>query len=656
MHRSAPKSLLAFPDRISNFYIAIAVFSVVIGSYLAAVVGGLLVLRPQMVWPVWPGCAFLVAILLLTPRRIWPILLAAGLTGFFLYDLRAGLETRFTSLLILADSVEIVIAALGVSYSLGSVPRLNSLKSLAKYSLFSVFLAPISVASIGALAYGGDYAVWWKISFFTEALALFTLTPAILTWVDAIRTRANHSRTYYLELVAQQISLIGVAYIVFLFPSDGNRPFLLYSMVPFLLWSALRFGILGVSTSLSFVVCVSIWGVIHGRGPFAGPGPLENVLNLQLFILVASSSFMALAALVEEHKQSLRESEESEARFRLVSDTAPVMIWMTGPDKLCTYVNQAWLEFAGRPIEAELGKGWTERIHREDLEHCMNIYSRSFDRRESFRMEHRFLRHDGQYRWVFGVGVPRFHPDGTFAGYIGSCLDVTEQKQAAEALSTVSRKLLQAHEEERAWLARELHDDINQRVALLGMSLDAVIHKVPVSANDARLLLREAEQQIRNLGDDIQGLSHRLHSSKLEYLGLASAAAAFCREVSEHHGVEIDFQCDVIPKHLDQEISFCLFRVLQEALQNASKHSGSQRFQVILKYSPKEIILTVSDWGIGFDPGEISKGRGLGLTSMRERLKLVKGELSIESRNLGGTTVHARVPLSPALHSMDSVT
>ena len=270
-------------------------------------------------------------------------------------------------------------------------------------------------------------------------------------------------------------------------------------------------------------------------------------------------------------------------------------------------------------------------------------------------MEYRFLRHDGQYRWVCGLSVPRFNPDGTFAGYIGSCLDVTEQKQAAEALSTVSRKLIQAHEEERAWIARELHDDINQRVALLGMSLDTVIHKVPVSASDATLLLREAEQEIRNLGDDIQALSHRLHSSKLEYFGLAPAAAAFCREVSEHHGVEIDFQCDVIPKHLDQEISLCLFRVLQEALQNATKHSGSRRFQVFLKYSPKEIILTVSDWGIGFDPGEISKGRGLGLTSMRERLKLVKGELSIESRNLVGTTVHARVPLSPTLHSMARV-
>ena len=122
MTRAVPKSFLVSPDQTSNLYAAIAVFAVLIGSYLAAELGGLLVLRPQMVWPVWPGCAFLVAILLLTPRRMWPILVAAGLAGFVLYDLRTGLTTRFTSLLILVDAVEIIIAATGVSYMLGSAP------------------------------------------------------------------------------------------------------------------------------------------------------------------------------------------------------------------------------------------------------------------------------------------------------------------------------------------------------------------------------------------------------------------------------------------------------------------------------------------------------------------------------------------------------
>jgi len=649
MIRSVPESLPGFPHLISNFWIGFAAFSVLFGSYLAAELGGLLVLRPQMIWPVWPGCAFLAAILLLVPRRTWPIFLTAGLAGFILYDLQAGLAIRFIALLNLADVVEILTVAFGVRYALGSLPRINSLASLAQYSFFAVILAPICAASIGAVAYGGDYEVRWKIAFFTEALALLTLTPAILSWVDVIRTWASRSSTYYLELVALLVTLISVAYNTFLFPGGSNRPTLLYSLVPFLLWSALRFGLMGVSTSLSIVAFLSVWGAVHGRGPFAGAAPLDNVLNLQSFILIASSSFMVLAAIVEEHRQSLRESRESESRFRLVANTAPVMIWMSGPDKLSTYFNQPWLEFTGRPLEAELGNGWVEGVHAEDVEDCLNTYTRAFDRRESCNMKYRLRRHDGQYRWILDFGVPRFNADGTFAGYIGTCLDVTEQKLAEEALSSMSRRLIEAHEEERSRIARELHDDINQRLALLAVSMDLVNGKLPPAASDAKLSIREAKQQIRDLCGDVQALSHRLHCSKLEYLGLASAAAGFCREVSERQGVEIDFQCDVIPKNLRQEISLCLFRVLQEALQNATKHSGSRHFQVFLKCSSDEIALTVADSGIGFDPDEIIKCDGLGITSMRERLRLVEGELSIDSRRHFGTTVRARVPLNHTL-------
>ena len=647
MNRGVPKSLSGFAQLIPNLWIGFAAFSVFIGSYLAAGLGGLLVLRPQMIWPVWPGNAFLVAILLLAPRRIWPVFLAAGLAGFIIYDLQAGLAIRFIALLNLADIVEILTVAFGVRYVLCSVPRMNSLASLAKYSLFAVILAPISAASIGAVAYGGGYGVWWKINFLTEALALLTLTPAILSWVDVIRTGANRSYSYYLELVALYTALIGVAYSTFLSPGHSNRPTLLYSLVPFLLWSALRFGVMGVSTSLSILVFLSVWGAVHGRGPFSGAAPLENALNLQSFILIASTSFMVLAALVDEHSQSLCESRESESRFRLVANTAPVMIWVSGPDKLCTYFNQPWLEFTGRPLEAELGNGWVAGVHAQDVQGCLNTYTQAFDSRESCDMEYRLRRHDGQYRWVHDLGVPRFNADGTFAGYIGTCLDITEQKLAEETLSSMNRKLIEAHEEERTWIARELHDDINQRLALLAVSMDLVNYKLPNSASDAKLSIRAAKQQIRDLCGDIQALSHRLHCSKLEYLGLASAASGFCREVSERQGIEIDFQCDVIPKNLCQEISLCLFRVLQEALQNAMKHSGSRHFQVFLKCSSDEIALTVSDSGIGFDPCEITKAHGLGITSMRERLKLVDGELSIDSRQHLGTTVRARVPLKP---------
>ena len=123
-------------------------------------------------------------------------------------------------------------------------------------------------------------------------------------------------------------------------------------------------------------------------------------------------------------------NSESEARFRLVANTAPVMIWMSGPDRLCTYFNQPWLEFTGRSTEAERGNGWAEGVHPEDSEKCLETYTKAFDQRQSFQMEYRLRRRDGEYRWIFDLGVPRWNADGSFAGYIGSCLDTTERKRA----------------------------------------------------------------------------------------------------------------------------------------------------------------------------------------------------------------------------------
>jgi len=341
-----------------------------------------------------------------------------------------------------------------------------------------------------------------------------------------------------------------------------------------------------------------------------------------------------------EAERAVRESEE---RFRLMANAAPVLIWMAGVDKLCTYFNQGWLEFTGRPLEAELGNGWVEGVHPDDVEKCIDTYTNAFDRREQFRMEYRLRRHDGEYRWIYDQAVPRFNADSSFAGYIGSCIDVTESKLSAEALSTMNQRLIEAHEEERTRLARELHDDIVQRLALLSVNLQ-LVQRTPLPA-EADQKIETAVRRIADLTTDLQALSHRLHSSKLESLGLAGAAAGFCEELSDQQGIEIDFHSENIANTLPIEISLCLFRVLQEALRNALKHSGSRRFEVLLRGEADAVELTVKDSGSGFDPQQVVRGRGLGLTSMKERLALVHGQLSIHSELGRGTTVQARVPL-----------
>src|SRR4030095_2960032 len=262
-------------------------------------------------------------------------------------------------------------------------------------------------------------------------------------------------------------------------------------------------------------------------------------------------------------------------------------------------------------------------------------------------MEYRLRRHDGEYRWILDQGVPIFKADGSFAGYIGSGMDVTGRKLAEEALSRVSQRLIEAHEEERRRIARELHDDINQRIGLLAANLDHLKQSLPSSAAAFRPEIEEAGKQVVELGRDIQSLSHRLHSSKLELLGLTVAAASFCKDCSNLQKVDIDFHAENIPKDLSAEISLCLYRVLQAALQNATKHSGARHFKVSLTGGTNEIELTVQDSGIGFELEDAIRGRGLGLSSMQERLKLVNGQFFIESKLQQGTTVQARVPLSP---------
>jgi PAS domain S-box-containing protein len=354
---------------------------------------------------------------------------------------------------------------------------------------------------------------------------------------------------------------------------------------------------------------------------------------------------------ITERKRIEAALRESEERFRLVANTAPVMIWMSGVDQLWIYFNRPWLVFTGRSLEAEMGNGWAEGVHPEDLRQFLDIYTKAFDQRESFQTEYRLRRYDGEYRWVFDSGVPRFNADDSFAGYIGSAIDVTERKMAEKALSIVSRRLIEAHEEERAWIARELHDDIVQRLVAVKLNLETLRKGAQTSMADLREDIGKAIQQVCNLTSDMQAMSHRLHSSKLKYLGLAAAAAGYCNELADQHKVEIDLHSQNIPKDLSEEISLCIFRILQEALQNAIKHSGSRRFQVSLSRTSNEIFLTVHDSGIGFDPVEAIKGRGLGLTSMKERLKLIDGELSIESQLRAGTTIHVRVPLTSRTRS-----
>jgi signal transduction histidine kinase len=235
-----------------------------------------------------------------------------------------------------------------------------------------------------------------------------------------------------------------------------------------------------------------------------------------------------------------------------------------------------------------------------------------------------------------------------FVEMIGSAIARTDAERSvreSEAiLSSISARLIEAQEQERSRIARELHDDIGQRLALLDIELSQVQQSLPESAA-LYLPISELRKQTTEIASDLQSLSHELHSSRLQLLGLAAAMRTFCKEFSEQQGVKIDLKADDLQVPISPDTSLCLFRILQEALSNAAKHSGAKRFDVRLWGTPTEVHLTVSDTGSGFDVKGPRSMRGLGLISMEERLKIVKGTLSVESRVQGGTAIHATAPV-----------
>lgn len=621
------------------------VFFVAVLGYLAATLGGVLILRPQMVWPLWPGNAILASLLLLVPRRRWPILLAAGLAGFVLYDLQAGVTIRSTAWLILADTVEILTAAVGVKYAFDGVPRLNSVRALAKYSVFAVILAPLSVTFfVGAIALLPNYWTSWRISFFSEALAFLTVTPAILGLASQRKASFQASRAHYLEAATLIAALVSVSYFLFLAPGRSAPPALLYSLVPFLIWSALRFGAAGVGTSGIIVALMSIWGAVHGRGPFTEGDPISRVLFLQLFLLFTSLPFMVLAVLVEERERVEGELREGEERFRLMADTAPALVWMSGTDKLCTFFNKGWLDFTGRSMEQELGEGWSSGVHPDDLERCLGTYSLAFDARKNFNMEYRLRRSDGQYYWIADYGVPRFGSDGTFLGYIGSCIDITDLKLSEEALRDMGGRLILAHEQERARIARELHDDLSQRMALVQIGLEQLSTDSPELSSQAQARLTDIAQTAEEISSELHHLSHQLHPSKLDTLGLIAAVSGYCREFQEQHALRTQFVHRNVPRQLSKDVTLCVYRIVQESLRNVVKHSSAQEAEVELTGDSGQIDLRISDSGAGFDLEAARARTGLGLISMRERLRLLGGQLCIESHAGRGTKIHVRIP------------
>jgi PAS domain S-box-containing protein len=374
--------------------------------------------------------------------------------------------------------------------------------------------------------------------------------------------------------------------------------------------------------------------------------------TFRLLVAIAAIVCLACAAYIREH---LVKSELASRlgfannRLRLAMKSGKIVGWdwnvKSGQNiwfgDLPTQFGIPSDTYAGRPEDFHR---W---VHPDDQERVTKAVKDAMQNRTPYAAQFRILWPDGTVRWVSAEGEFHYAANGEAERMLGVSVDITGRKLAEEALASMSRRVSEAEERERRRIAQDLHENIGQRLALLAIEIEQ-LKTEPI--NQTVELLRRVDaawKQTLGILTDVKASAHELHSPRLEYLGIAAVMRSFCEEFGLRKGVEIDFTShDVVPSSVPPNISLCLLRVLQEALYNAVKHSGARHFEVRLWKLSDDIHLTFSDSGAGFAPEAARNSGGLGLLGMEERLKLLKGSVSIKSQPQCGTTIHGRVPLS----------
>ena len=762
------------PWKTANFDSALP--TVILSSLVAAVcyqadgLASVLGIPPDHIASFWSATPFLVAVMLLTPRRIWPALVVAGLGAIAFHDFESGVPIRFAIWDSLGNASEVLVAVFGVGRVFKGAPELNSVKSLAKYFAIAVILAPFVSALLGAnYSERGEYWLEWRIWFFADALGYLTVTPAIISWIQDGRasTRKSHN---YLELAALITVLVFCGVLTFTGTGRMEQPALLYSLVPLLLWAALRSGLKGVSTSMVVIALLSTWGSAHDRGPFTGLGPLNNVLSLQLFLFFAAMPFMILAVLVEDHKRGQQALIDEEAQLTEAQRLAEFGSWQWDPstdavtwsaelyrmagydptlpapsfkdhDRFFTpeswgqlYQNveaalrtgapykldleavrpdgtklwvtsrgEAVYDGGGRPVQLRgTIQNITERKRAEEarIRHTAIVESSDdaiistdlngfiqswnagaqrlyglteaeavgqsiriviphelFDEQSKILERLRAGEHLEHYETLrianggrkLNVSLtlsPIRDSVGRIVGISKIAHDITHRKAIEASLEELSGRLINAQEEERARIARELHDDFSQRLALQAIGLGQLLTKFSESESEERNKVDELLKSNRDLSSDMHALAHQLHSSRLEHVGLGSALKGLCEQYSSQYKIRVEFTSREVPFAISKDVALCLFRVAQEALNNVVKHSNAKEARVELLGVDNQIRLRILDRGSGFDPAIRSLDTGIGLVSMRERLRLVGGTLSVRSAPARGTEIVAQTPMS----------
>jgi PAS domain S-box-containing protein len=454
--------------------------------------------------PFWfPDSVFLCA-LLLSPPRWWWIFVLIPLPIRLFSEVGHGIPSWFLLTTYAIDTARGLLTASVLRRLLANPLRFETLQDFALYCLLAVLLIPAASAFLGAAArYVHGYEYWpaWQQWFMGDALTHLVVTPAILYWLFSGSWRLRppfRGRTLEGGLLAIGLVLTGYMASRTEPGAFGFAEPRFYAPVPFLFWAAFRFGMLGATGAVAVLALLCVNAALAHHGPFYAQSPEATAFALQHFLSLRAVPIYVVALLVEQNVHTEQFLRESEARFRNMADTAPVMIWVSGRDKGCIYFNQRWLDFTGRPLEAELGDGWIANVHPADLDSRVVRYREAFDSRKPFVAEYRLRRADGHYRWMLAHAVPRAAPQGGCLGYIGTCIDITDRKGAeAEAQRQRVELAHAARVSTMGQLASALAHELSQPLGAILRNAEAgelILQQHPPDNVEVRAILSDIRQ------------------------------------------------------------------------------------------------------------------------------------------------------------------
>jgi PAS domain S-box-containing protein len=627
--------------------------------------------------PFWFPDSVLLCALLLSRPAIWWIYIVAPLPLRLFVAVTPGLPGWFLLLAFANDSLKGLVGAYLTRQALrGRKIKFDSLPDLWSYLLAAVVLAPVLSGFAGAsawLALGHEFfSTWWKWCL-GDALANLVFTPLLLCLAQDWSKFATARAARYLEGLALFSALPFAAH--FAYTRGMGRAGLVdpfgYIPLPFLVWAAVRFGPAGASAALSIMSVLSVAAAGANQLEVVGHVTIDATLSIQLFIVVLAIPILLLSVLVEQQRRTEESLRESEERFRSMANAAPVMIWVSGLDKLRSFFNKGWLTFTGHTLEKELGFGWVSGLHPDDRDRCLSTYASSFDARSNFQMEYRLRRADGEYRWLLDSGIPRLAPDMGFAGYIGSCIDITDVKRAQE--NSLARQKLECIGVLAGGIAHDFNNLLGSILVLAelattelasGVSPNEELQRIQAVASRGSEIVREL---MIYSGQDKVDLE-RIDVSQLveETMELIKVS------VSKHSVLRTDLKTN-LPSVQGSPAQ--IRQIVMNLIINASEAIGEKGGVINVTTSrvfggrdlaPNNIAdlpggeylrLAVSDTGCGmpeaakakvFDPFFTTKfaGRGMGLAVVQGIARDLRGAINLVSAPGEGTTFEIFLPCS----------